>query len=187
MTGILGKKIGMTQIYSEEGKRLNVTVIEAGPCPVLAIRQNKVQLGFIAAPEKKLKKPELGYFKKLNIKLTKGKIYMDNIFLLHANICKTLANPRRLEIIAALQDEEFTATQLTQKIKISKANLSQHMSILIEKGVVLSRREGINVFYKLSDERITKACDLMREVLIKNLEKNNYLLKDIQNLKENKI
>ncbi len=43
---------------------------------------------------------------------------MDDIFLLHANICKTLANPRRLEIIAALRDDEFTATQLTQKIKI---------------------------------------------------------------------
>ena len=104
---------------------------------------------------------------------------MDNIFLLHANICKTLANPRRLEIIAALRDEEYSATQLTQKI--SKSNLSQHMSILIEKGVVFSRREGINVFYKLSDEKITKACYLMRKVLIKNLEKNNYLLKDIKN------
>src|SRR4030043_2370097 len=106
---------------------------------------------------------------------------MNNIFLLHANICKTLANPRRLEIIAALRDDELTATQLTQKIRISKANLSQHMSILIEKGVVLSRREGINVFYKLSDERITKACDLMREVLIKNLEQNKNILEDIKN------
>ena len=108
-------------------------------------------------------------------------MYMDNIFLLHANICKTLANPRRLEIIAALRDEEFTATQLTQKIKISKASLSQHMSVLIEKGVVLSRREGVNVFYKLSDERITKACDLMREVLMKNLEQNKTMLEDIKN------
>ena len=106
---------------------------------------------------------------------------MDNIFLLHANICKTLANPRRLEVLAALRDDELTATQLTQKIRISKANLSQHMSILIEKGVVLSRREGINVYYKLSDDRITKACDLMRDVLIKNLEQNSHILKDIKN------
>jgi len=79
-----------------------------------------------------------------------------------------------------LRDDEFTATQLTQKVGVSKANLSQHMSILIEKGVVLSRREGINVFYKLSDDRITKACDLMREVLIKNLEQNSYMLQDIK-------
>ena len=106
---------------------------------------------------------------------------MDDIFLLHANICKTLANPRRLEIIAALRDDELNATQLTQKVRISKANLSQHMSILIQKGVVLSRREGLNVFYKLSDERITKACDLMREVLIKNLEQNKNILEDIKN------
>ena len=106
---------------------------------------------------------------------------MENIFLLHANICKTMANPRRLEIIEALRDVELNATQLTQKVLISKANLSQHMSILIQKGVVLSRREGLNVFYKLSDEKITKACDLMRELLIKNLEQNNHILKDIKN------
>ena len=106
---------------------------------------------------------------------------MDDIFLLHANICKTLANPRRLEIIAALRDDELTATQISRKIHISKANLSQHMKILIEKGVVLSRRECLIVFYKLSDEIITKACDLMREVLIKNLEQNKTMLENIKN------
>ncbi|MCL5070414.1 MAG: metalloregulator ArsR/SmtB family transcription factor [Actinobacteria bacterium] len=105
---------------------------------------------------------------------------MNNIFILHANICKTLANPRRLEIIAALRDDELTATQIVRRIHISKANLSQHMKILIEKGVVLSRRECLNVFYKLSDERITKACDMMREVLIKNLEQNKTMLEEIK-------
>jgi len=106
---------------------------------------------------------------------------MNNIFVLHANICKTLANPKRLEIISLLGDGELTATQLTKKINISKANLSQHMSLLSEKGVVISRREGTNVFYKLSDDRITKACELMRQVLIKNLEQNKNILKDIKN------
>ncbi len=106
---------------------------------------------------------------------------MDDIFLLHANICKTLANPRRLEIIDALRNDELTATQLVQKLHISKANLSQHMKILIEKGVVLSRRESTNVYYKLSDDRITEACDLMRDVLIKNLEQNKNMLEDIKN------
>jgi len=80
-----------------------------------------------------------------------------------------------------LRDNEFTATQIAQKLHISKANLSQHMKILIEKGVVLSRRECLNVFYKLSDDRITKACDMMREVLIKNLEQNKTMLEDIKN------
>lgn len=105
---------------------------------------------------------------------------MEDIFTLHADICKTFANSKRLEIINALRDEEITASQLLQKINISKANLSQHMGILIQKGVVVARREGINVFYRLSDDRITKACDLMREVLIKKLEKNNKILKKLK-------
>ncbi len=105
---------------------------------------------------------------------------MDDIFNMHADICKTFANPKRLEIINALRDKEMTAGQLLKKIDISKANLSQHMGILTQKGVVISRREGINVFYCLSDIRITKACDLMREVLIKNLEENSKILKDLK-------
>jgi len=105
---------------------------------------------------------------------------MNDIFVLHADICKTLANPKRLEILNALREGEFTATQLLEKMHISKANLSQHMSILIQKGVVISRREGVNVFYKLSDERITKACDLMRDVLFKRLEESTRMLESIK-------
>ncbi len=67
MTGILGKKIGMTQVFSEDGKLVGVTAIEAGPCPVLAIRGKNIQIGFDPLKENRVKKPILGYFKKLNI------------------------------------------------------------------------------------------------------------------------
>lgn len=67
MTGLLGRKIGMTQVYDQGGKLLTVTAIEAGPCPVLAVREKSVQLGFEIAKENRVKKPILGYFKKLNI------------------------------------------------------------------------------------------------------------------------
>lgn len=67
MTGILGKKIGMTQVFSENGERLSVTAIEAGPCPVLAIGEKRIQLSFDATTEKRLKKPQAAYFKKLNV------------------------------------------------------------------------------------------------------------------------
>lgn len=48
MTGLLGKKIGMTQVFSENERREDVTVIEAGPCPILAIKERALQLGFEA-------------------------------------------------------------------------------------------------------------------------------------------
>jgi len=106
---------------------------------------------------------------------------MMDLFIRHADICKTFSNPKRLEIISCLRDNaELTASDLLDKIKIGKANLSQHMAVLVQKGVVKSRREGINVFYKLSDARITQACDIMREVLISNLEAEAKALKQFK-------
>jgi large subunit ribosomal protein L3 len=67
MTGLLGKKIGMTQVFSEEGAMLDVTAIELGPCPVLAIKDKAIQLGFDLAREKTMNKPQVEFFKKLKI------------------------------------------------------------------------------------------------------------------------
>lgn len=70
MPAILAKKLGMTQLFLEDGKVERVTVLEAGPCPVTALRTQErdgytaVQLGFGAAKEKHLTKPELGHLKK---------------------------------------------------------------------------------------------------------------------------
>ena len=57
----------MTQIFAEDGAFVSVTAVEAGPCPVLAIKEKNIQLGFDLAKEKSLKKPQAEYFKKLNI------------------------------------------------------------------------------------------------------------------------
>jgi len=67
MSGILGKKLGMTQIFSDTGDMVSVTAIEAGPCPVLAIMDKKLKLGFDVAGTRTMQNPLLGYFKKLNV------------------------------------------------------------------------------------------------------------------------
>jgi len=67
MIGIIGKKIGMTQIFTETGELWAVTAIEAGPCPVLAVKEKSVQLGFDLAREKSVKKPIAGFYKKINV------------------------------------------------------------------------------------------------------------------------
>jgi len=67
MIGLIGKKIGMTQVFTADNSQVGVTAILAGPCPVLMVKDKNVQLGFEAASEKNLKKPQLGFFKKLNI------------------------------------------------------------------------------------------------------------------------
>lgn len=68
MVGILGKKIGMTQVFAGENKAMIcVTAIEAGPCPILAVKETNIQLGFGVTTEKKLKKPQAKLFAKLKI------------------------------------------------------------------------------------------------------------------------
>lgn len=67
--GIMGKKVGMTQIFDGEGNLIPVTVVEAGPCTVLGLKDNptKVTLGYLPVKETRLQKPVLGFFKKAGV------------------------------------------------------------------------------------------------------------------------
>ncbi len=71
---IIGRKVGMTQIFTPEGKVIPVTVVEAGPCPVVQIKTVEkdgyaaLKLGFDEVSEKRINKPELGQFKKAGVK-----------------------------------------------------------------------------------------------------------------------
>ncbi len=67
--GLLGKKVGMTQIFNKDGNVVPVTVIEAGPCKVLSIMDSplKLKLGFEKIKESRVKKPEQGFFKKIKV------------------------------------------------------------------------------------------------------------------------
>ena len=67
MIGLIGKKIGMTQVFAADNSQVGVTAIEAGPCPILMIMDKNIQLGFDVVKEKSLKKAQLGLYKKLNI------------------------------------------------------------------------------------------------------------------------
>ena len=73
MGALIGKKLGMTQMYDEKEDLIPVTVVVAGPCPVVAIRNEEkngyaaLQLAFDAIPERKLSKPELGHFAKAEV------------------------------------------------------------------------------------------------------------------------
>ena len=97
---------------------------------------------------------------------------MRDVFLLHAEICKTLAHPKRLEILNALRDGEVSVAKLVRTMRLPKANVSQHLSVLRSRGVVKARRKGLNVYYRVASPKIIRACNLMREVLMEHLEES---------------
>ncbi|MHB8138114.1 MAG: ArsR/SmtB family transcription factor [Smithellaceae bacterium] len=94
---------------------------------------------------------------------------MDSIYKLQADVCKTFANDKRLEIINLLKEREMSNSELMQKTGLPKVNISQHMNVLKTKGVVLARRDGIQLYYRIANPKIIQACNLMREVLMDQL------------------
>ena len=97
------------------------------------------------------------------------------IYDLHAEICKTLANPKRLEIINALRDGEKNVSELVGIVNISQTNISQHLTILRQKNIVSARRDGSHIYYKLAYPEMIKACEIIRDVLQKQLAGNTRL------------
>lgn len=108
---------------------------------------------------------------------------MKQLYELHADVCKIFSNAKRLEILSMLKDREMSAGELSEQIGINKANLSQHMTVLKAKGVVLSRREGVNIYYRIANPKIIQACNLMREVLMEQLQEKGKIVSDFKRMK----
>ncbi len=97
------------------------------------------------------------------------------IFHLHAEICKTFSNPIRLEILSRLRDGRKSVNQIATLTGVRQATISQHLAVLRQRGVVVTTREGLNVYYEVASPKITTACDLMREVLLERISSMNEL------------
>lgn len=87
------------------------------------------------------------------------------LYRLHASVCKGLADPKRLLIINALRDGERSVTELCEELDLPQANISQHLAVLREKGLVKVRKDGQWSYYSLTSPKITAAMDLLREVM----------------------
>ena len=101
------------------------------------------------------------------------------IFELHADVCKALGHPLRIEVIDLLQDKELCFTDILGITGGLKSNLSQHLSVMTKKGILKTRRDGQCIYFSLSSKKVAQACRLMREVLIESLKKNQEILEKI--------
>lgn len=81
-----------------------------------------------------------------------------------AELFKVMSNPKRLEIMNIIKDKEVTVNEISNLLGTRKSNTSQHLAYLRYVGVVIARREGKNIFYKLADPRIVEPCKILSEV-----------------------
>lgn len=97
------------------------------------------------------------------------------LYQLHAAFCKNLGDANRLLIIDILGTGELPVGEIAQKLALPQSNVSKHLAIMREHGLVVTRRERANVYYRLSDTRISEAIKLLKDIHIEQIEKQRVL------------
>ena len=77
---------------------------------------------------------------------------------------KAMSHPLRLKILCTLGDNEVSVQDIVDQVGTSQSNISQHLAILRDKGILTSRKDANRVFYRVSDNRTLKLICMMREV-----------------------
>ena len=94
------------------------------------------------------------------------------LYRMQAEIAKVLGNPMRLRILNLIGGREVAYGLLFDDLGVSKANLSQHLAILRNAGIVTVRRDGAHVYYRLTFPEIKDLCSTMREILARHLNES---------------
>lgn len=103
------------------------------------------------------------------------------IYEMHAEVCKAMAHPLRIEIIDILQKKEHCFSEILEITGGIKSNLSQHLSIMVDKGILNSRRDSRCNYFSLSSLKVSKATALMREILEEDIHQKRLAIKKLVN------
>ena len=106
------------------------------------------------------------------------------LYEMQAEISKTLSHPLRVAIIHYLKDGEKTVNDLTQTLGASQSNISQHLALLRQRQIVKTRKEGSTVYYRVASPKISQACDMVREVLLEQLNQKQEIAKTYSSVRE---
>jgi len=83
---------------------------------------------------------------------------------------KLLSEPMRLKILRTLCDQEHTVQEIVNDINASQANISKHLALMYESGIVSRRKEGLKCYYRIADESVIYSCYLSSKGVVENLK-----------------
>lgn len=96
--------------------------------------------------------------KRANQKTADAIVEPDQVFELAAEVFRVMSAPMRLKIISSLCNREKNVSELLSEIKTTQPNMSQHLNTLYQAGVLGKRREGVQIHYRIIDERVASLC-----------------------------
>lgn len=94
----------------------------------------------------------------------------DDAFEMLGEQFKAFSEPMRLKLVYALMDEEKSVSELVEKTGGLQANVSKHLRMLLETGIVERRKQGLNSYYRIADDSVFELCDLMCNSIQERLE-----------------
>ena len=92
------------------------------------------------------------------------RLFHRSVFRRNAAIYQVMANSTRLHILNYIKYREASVTELTSILRLRKANVSQHLSVLRHEGLVKVRRDGLHAYYRIADPRIVEPCRILRDL-----------------------
>jgi DNA-binding transcriptional ArsR family regulator len=96
-----------------------------------------------------------------------------------AEFFKALAHPLRISILDALREGELTVNEISQRFDVEQANASQQLAVLRNRNIVVTRKDGANVYYAVSDKSIFKLLDAAKEIFNNHLVGVRSMLEEI--------
>jgi len=90
------------------------------------------------------------------------------------------SHPIRLQILNTLRDREMSVSDLVGRLGVTLGNMSQHLNMMKQRWVLVSRKEGNMVFYRLANPKMLKAFDLIRESLSEQIERESLLIQHLE-------
>ncbi len=101
---------------------------------------------------------------------------LDELGLLHSNICTAVGDPKRIQILYALYDQPRNVSALAEALATPQPTISRHLTVLRDRSIVMAKREGQSVIYSLSTPKIIEILDAMRQILRDSLDHKANLL-----------
>jgi ArsR family transcriptional regulator len=106
------------------------------------------------------------------------------IYRMQAEICRVLSDPTRIEILDTLKEGEQTVGELVNATGLRQANVSQHLALLRQSGLVSTRRQGTTIYYSLATSAIVEACSITRRLVIERIAEHQDIISSVMEEEE---
>lgn len=102
------------------------------------------------------------------------------VYARHAEMCKAFSHPLRLQILDILRNKEMSVSDMAGRLTVAIGNLSQHLNMMKHRRVLVTRKEGNIVYYRLGNPKILAAFDLIRGILFDQMQREGTIVRQME-------